>query len=147
MDTRTSAERIAITAGIALVVFGSLLLLGRFDSLVPWSVTQVLHRASAMIWPVTLVAAGALLLVNARSSRGISPGASPSSPNSRGLTRSRADRVVTGLLGGVAEYLGLPAALVRVAFIVLTLMAGIVWGVLVYAVGSLLVSDQPATVR
>lgn len=143
MQTRTSAERIAITTGIALVVFGSLLLLGRFGELVPWSITQMMHRTASLIWPITLVAAGALLLANSRSGRG-AQGTATASAGGRVVRRSRSDRVVTGLLGGVAEYLGVPAGVVRVGFVLITLMAGVAWGVLVYVVGSLLVSDLPS---
>lgn len=37
----------------------------------------------------------------------------------RRLKRSRSDRVLTGLLGGVASYLGVDPSLVRILFLVL----------------------------
>jgi phage shock protein PspC (stress-responsive transcriptional regulator) len=40
------------------------------------------------------------------------------------LTRSRSDRMLGGVAGGVAAYFGLDAALVRVGFVVSTLFTG-----------------------
>lgn len=48
------------------------------------------------------------------------------------LHRSAADRMCFGVCGGIAEYLGLDPALVRVAFVVATLWGGV--GMLLYVV-------------
>ena len=58
--------------------------------------------------------------------------------------RSRADRVLTGLAGGVAEWSGLPPLVVRVAFVVLGASTGL--GVLAYVVGSFVVPVADASV-
>ncbi|MFH1402751.1 MAG: PspC domain-containing protein [Candidatus Altiarchaeota archaeon] len=41
------------------------------------------------------------------------------------LFRSRKDRVFTGVLGGVGEYLGVDPNVVRVVYIILTFLSGI----------------------
>jgi phage shock protein PspC (stress-responsive transcriptional regulator) len=45
-------------------------------------------------------------------------------PNAR-LTRSDTDRLLAGVCGGIAAYLGLDSTLVRLAFVVLLLASGI----------------------
>lgn len=48
----------------------------------------------------------------------------PTGAPSRPLTRSRADRMVAGVCGGLAKYLGLDSVWVRLAFVVLTIVSG-----------------------
>ncbi len=58
----------------------------------------------------------------------------------RRLKRSRTDRVLTGLLGGLANYLGVDPALVRILFLVLFFFTS-AWLslVLIYFLSSLVV--------
>lgn len=77
------------------------------------------------------------------------PDASPTSPSDdrrrrRGvlLERSRRDRFLTGVAGGLAERLGVDPTVVRLAIIALSLAAGI--GVVLYLLAFLL-SDEPVT--
>lgn len=58
------------------------------------------------------------------------------------LTRSRDDRVVAGVAGGIAHHLGVDPVLVRIAFVIVTLAGG--WGVLGYLVGWLVLPEEPA---
>ena len=46
------------------------------------------------------------------------------------LTRSRSDRKIAGVCGGLAEYSGIDATLIRVLFVILALAGGP--GLLVY---------------
>ena len=52
------------------------------------------------------------------------------------LFKSRTDRMIDGVCGGVAEYLGVDSVLVRIAFLLLVFAGGI--GVVVYIIGMLL---------
>ena len=56
------------------------------------------------------------------------------------LERSNTNRVVAGICGGIAEYLAVDATLVRVAFVVMTLVGGA--GILAYIV-LLILMPQP----
>lgn len=57
------------------------------------------------------------------------------------LYRSRTDRIVSGVCGGLAAYFGIDPTLVRVAFILLCLADGI--GILVYIVLVIIVPTEP----
>lgn len=48
------------------------------------------------------------------------------------LYRSRKDRKVFGVLGGIAEFFGLDPSLIRISFAVVTLFTFVVPGVLMY---------------
>jgi phage shock protein PspC (stress-responsive transcriptional regulator) len=65
------------------------------------------------------------------------PAPTPASPPRPRLTRSRTERVLGGVAGGLARYTGVDAVLWRVAFLALTVAGG--GGVLVYALLWLLV--------
>lgn len=65
----------------------------------------------------------------------------PPPPPPRRLTRSRTDRVVGGVCGGIARHIGLDSGLVRIGFVVGLLL----WGAtaVVYVAALLLVPDEP----
>ncbi|WP_449428752.1 PspC domain-containing protein [Rhodanobacter umsongensis] len=57
------------------------------------------------------------------------------------LYRSRTDRKLAGVCGGIAEYYGWDPTLVRVAWIVLTLLGGS--GILIYLIMWLVMPETP----
>ncbi|SDD78790.1 PspC domain-containing protein [Auraticoccus monumenti] len=60
----------------------------------------------------------------------------------RKLTRSRDQRIVAGVLGGVAEYLNMDPTLVRVLFVLLTVMTAGTVGLVAYLVGVLVIPEE-----
>ncbi len=48
------------------------------------------------------------------------------------LHRSRTDRKVAGVLGGLAGYTGLDPSLVRIVYLIVTILTGFVPGTLLY---------------
>ena len=67
-------------------------------------------------------------------------GTTSSSAPVRELHRSREDRVIAGVAGGLARYFDLPPIFFRVAFVVLTLIGGA--GILLYAAAALIIPDE-----
>ena len=59
----------------------------------------------------------------------------------RKLYRSRSDRMVAGVAGGLAEYLNIDATIVRLLFVFFALAGGP--GLLVYIVMLLVVPEEP----
>lgn len=41
--------------------------------------------------------------------------------NGKKLTRSRTDKVVSGVLGGVAKYVGMDSTVIRILFVILSI--------------------------
>jgi phage shock protein C len=50
------------------------------------------------------------------------------------LQRSRSDRVVAGVVGGLARYFGIDATLARVAYVILSILSVAFPGIVVYVV-------------
>jgi len=55
------------------------------------------------------------------------------------LTRSRKDRVISGVCGGLAEYFGIDAVIIRLAFVVFTIIE---WpGILLYIILAIIIPE------
>ena len=61
-------------------------------------------------------------------------------PETRRLQRSRSDRMLAGVSGGLARYFEIHPAVFRVGFVVLTLLGGA--GILIYAAAALVMPDE-----
>lgn len=73
------------------------------------------------------------------------PGPEPASapaPGPRGLYRSRDDRVLAGVCGGLGEYFKIDTVLVRIAFVLLVFAGGL--GILAYVLGWIFIAEEPA---
>lgn len=57
------------------------------------------------------------------------------------LYRSRKERIVAGVAGGLGEYLGIDPVVVRLLFVLLALATG--WGVLLYIILAIIVHEAP----
>jgi phage shock protein C len=63
----------------------------------------------------------------------------PAPTRARRLERSREDRVIAGVCGGLGEYFGVDAVLIRIAALVLVFAGGA--GILLYAIGWIAMPD------
>lgn len=61
-------------------------------------------------------------------------------PATRLLRRSRRDRVIAGVCGGLGRYLGIDPVLLRIAFVVLTVTGGA--GILLYLLAFVVIPEQ-----
>ena len=55
------------------------------------------------------------------------------------LARDKSDKVLTGLLGGVAKYFQIDSTLVRVTYLISLAVTGVLPGIVIYALASLVV--------
>lgn len=70
------------------------------------------------------------------------PTAQPSPPPSaRRLTRSRTDRVIGGVAGGLGNYLDVDPVVIRIAWVALVLFGGT--GILLYIIGWVVIPEEP----
>ncbi len=62
--------------------------------------------------------------------------------NTKKLYKSKEDRKLCGVCGGLAEYFGIDSTIVRLVWVLLVLFAGC--GILAYIVAALVMPDEPA---
>lgn len=60
------------------------------------------------------------------------------------LYRSTKNRVVTGLLAGIAEYMNIDPAILRVLFIFVLFVTHIIPGIIAYLIASIIVPSNPS---
>lgn len=58
------------------------------------------------------------------------------------LTRSRYNRMIAGVCGGIAEYFDIDATLVRVAFVLLSLLSAAFPGLIVYLILWVIIPEE-----
>lgn len=127
----------SIIGAIALIVIGVWMLLGRIGG--PWwdVINGAFRFLMTIAWPLALIAGGVMLLIAGRKG-------TFGSVDVRGkrLYRSRTDRMVAGVLGGVASYLGMDSTWVRIAFVILTVLTSLP-GILVYIIAAIVLPEEP----
>lgn len=125
----------SVPFAIALIVIGLWLLADRVLGPL-WAPFEYFVRlVGRAAWPLALIAIGVLLLISVR--RG-----GLQSASGRRLYRSRDERVVAGVLGGLGEYLGISVTLIRVAFVIFGFASGF-GAVLLYIAGVILIPEEP----
>lgn len=138
MTDRDRRNDWAVIGAVALIALGAWLLLG--TTLGPWfgPVRDALRFASKLVWPLMLIALGVLLLMTARSG-----GFAGRAGRTGRLYRSRTDRMVGGVLAGVADYLDMDPTLVRIVYAVIAVIVGFFPALVVYIIAMVIVPEQP----
>ena len=62
--------------------------------------------------------------------------------HSRKLSRSHEDCMIAGVCGGMAQYFEVKSSMIRIAFVIFTLLTGIWVGGLLYLVLAILMQDE-----
>jgi len=130
-DPRSGAAAIG---GIALIVFGSLWLV-QATGLIPVALLETLGRS---VGALVVIGLGVTVLVASRRTAFRMP-----APGTR-LYRSRSDRWIAGVLGGLGTYLGIDPVLLRIAVVLLTVI-GAGSFVVAYIVMWVLIPEEPVT--
>ncbi len=127
-----------VFGAVALIALGAVLFLNQVGG--PWwdAVRQAFRFAGRVGWPLVLIAAGVFLLISARGG-----GIRFADIEGRRLMRSRSDRMIGGVLGGLAAYLGIDSTIVRIVYVVLAVITGAGPAVLIYLIALVLVPEEP----
>lgn len=127
----------ALLWGAIVLLTGAVLLAGNFGLLPEW-LERISGVFTAILWPLLLIGAGVYLLLSFTGR----------APDWRRLQqvgarlplrRSRQDRVLAGVCGGLAQYLNIDPLVVRIAWAVLSAATVGTLGVLIYAAAAVLI--------
>jgi phage shock protein C len=127
-------SRALALGGAALVVFGLWWLARGF---IPQQLLDLINRSAGA---VTLIALGVIVILMSRRGTFTKP------RSGTRLYRSRTDRLLGGVLGGLGPYVGMDPLVLRIAVALLTIM-GVGSLVLVYIVMWVVVPEEPLTVQ
>ncbi|HUN66851.1 MAG TPA: PspC domain-containing protein [Bacteroidota bacterium] len=132
--------------GITLVLIGGFILLINLGWLADFSFWSFSHR---IVFPVLLIGVGAILIFTyiRRSEDRIpapnEPG-TPAAAQPRELRKSRTDRKLFGVCGGVAKYFNTDPTIIRILYVVLVL-ASFGWGLLLYIILGIVMPEEKLT--
>ena len=59
------------------------------------------------------------------------------------LYRSRSERMIAGVCGGMGKYLGIDTTVIRLLFALLAIFTGVVPGLILYLVLMFIIPDEP----
>jgi phage shock protein PspC (stress-responsive transcriptional regulator) len=133
MTSITRKSEWTVLIGVAFLALGAWLLAERVFGWILFPLSRVLHVLGNVGWPLVLVGLGVLLIMRGRNGGW---------PTTGKLFRSRTDRKIGGVLGGVAVYFGIDASLARVGYVVLTLLTGFWLGFFAYVVAMAIVPEE-----
>jgi len=128
-----------VVIGIVLVVAG-FFLGARNLGIMPWPFDMAWETLVRARTGVGVILVGILFIVWAQSGRLHSFNAPE---RGRKLYRSREDKWLAGVLGGLADYFGIDATMIRLAFVVLVVLFDVGVLVVAYIVMAILVPVEP----
>lgn len=150
--------------GLLLILLGFFFLADRmdWDFLIPWHWRLPYWFSWGAVFSVLLILLGAALVfrpevlpsfsattgpatAGTTSDSGETASASPRPEmraNEKRLIRSLHERMIGGVCGGLAKYLNLDPSLVRLGFVILTLLSGFVIGIVTYIVMMIVLPEE-----
>lgn len=67
---------------------------------------------------------------------------STSTSSQKKLVKSKKDKIIAGVLGGVSSYLSVDPTIVRLVYVALVAFTGFVPGIIAYAVAALILPEE-----
>ena len=124
--------------GLGVVLLGAYLLAREYMHLIPGfeRLVDLWDRAG---WPLAVIALGVAIVLFSRR-----PGSRIPTASSR-LYRSRSDRMVAGVIGGVGAHFGVDATILRLAYAAAAVLLGLLTGIVVYVLLAIVVPSEPGS--
>jgi len=155
--------------GVLLIVLGFFFLADRMDwyYLVPWHWRLPHWFSWGAVFSVLLILFGTMLIFRPGSTLPFSSATGPTATapttgmgetapsshagevrsNEKRLLRALDERMIGGVCGGLAKYLNLDPSLVRLGFVILTLLSAFVIGIVTYIVMMIVVPEESAVTK
>jgi len=130
-------RNVGIIVGVALISLGVYFIVARVAGPVLAPVRVAIDFLWSIAWPLALVGLGVLLIVRRDSLRPVS------GLEGRRLYRSRTDKMISGVLGGLGVYLGIDPTMLRIAFVLLAILSGGGPAIIAYVIATVIVPEEP----
>jgi phage shock protein PspC (stress-responsive transcriptional regulator) len=125
-----------LIVGLILVGLGAWFLLTNLN-LIPPPLFAALRTIRLALWPITLILVGIIIIIVASRGRGVTV-----STKGKVLHRSRTNRRIAGVAGGLGGYLGIDPTLIRLGWVAFTILSPAA-GIIAYIVAAIVIPEEP----
>ena len=130
-----------IVGGI-LIFLGLLSLLDQFRfvnlNLRWWNFDRFIYFPWDLIWPIVLIFLGIIIAVGRPKREEILQRV-----KGKNLFRSKTNRKISGVCGGLGEYLNIDSTIIRIAWVLVSILSGVILGIIVYFIFALIIPEKP----
>ena len=144
----------ALYWGIGLVLLGFVLISNRWDW--DWYYFRPFHFNFFRpwffhwdgFWPIVIILFGVFYLVyvlRKNKESGTEQTRAETPPSVGKLFRSRTDKIIGGVCGGLAKNLNIDPVIIRIAWVVLSIATAVFFGIIVYIVWMIVVPEENVT--
>ena len=150
---RTASENIALVSGIAFLCLG-LFIFARFYwqpfFFLSWPLWEIWPLQKEAFVPILLILFGIVLLIRSFNKKS-SPDSNRKTTNQRSrnqkLFRSRQNKMINGVCGGLAEYWKIEVTFIRVGYLLFTVLTHPGVGLVIYFLLALIVPQEQIKVK
>lgn len=136
MSSRNRQNEWSVLVGIGLLALGVVLLFNRVLGPLWYPFSQLMQWVGRIGWPLVLIAIGVLIISRARRGGAWDTGG-------RRLYRSRGNRMVGGVLAGFAEAFNADVTMVRIVYVLFTILTGFWAGFVLYIIAMIVMPEAP----
>lgn len=137
MNEHERTKNIGIIAGVSLILLGVYFIIVRVAGPFLGPLRAALDFLWSIGWPLALIGLGVLIIVRRDALKPVG------GFTGRRLYRSRTDKMVSGVLGGLAVYLGIESTMLRIAVVFLAVLLGGGPAVIGYVIATVIVPEEP----
>ncbi len=136
---RTRAGNSALYIGVALVILGAMLTFDNMFDFFWWKFDWWFFNFHwHIVWPVLLILLGVWFIYQASGT----PENESDDAGAHTFVRSKTQRMIGGVCGGLADYWNIDVTLVRIGYVLATLFTAIWVGVVAYVVMLFIVPEE-----
>ena len=147
---RKADQNVALYWGVGLIILG-LVLLGhqwewRFFPFIPfdWHWFRFWFFDWDIVWPLIIILLGVLYLIHVLRS---TDEKAEQPEIATKLYRSRDDKIIAGVCGGLAQKVNIDPVLIRIGWVIFTLATNLLVGAVVYIIWMIAIPEQPIEIK
>jgi len=130
-------KNVGIIAGATLILLGVYFIVVRVAGPLLVPIRAALDFVWSIGWPLALIGMGVLIIVRRDALKPVG------GLDGRRLYRSRTDKMVSGVLGGLAVYLGIDSTFLRIGVVLLAILSGGGPAIIAYLIATVIVPVEP----
>ena len=135
-------NNVGLIVGGILIFFGLLFLLEQFRffslNFRWWNLDRFVYFPWDLIWPLVLIFLGIIIAVGRPKREEILQRV-----KGKNLFRSKTSRKISGVCGGLGEYLDIDPTIIRIAWVIITILSGVILGIIIYFIFALIIPEKP----